>query len=82
MIQTPSTSAPLRAAAGLVTIQDDKAQNASKKERFWALHKKCTLFPEDPALIRVHERHMRKPGPLFSNVRAYRDRNTLKLVGV
>lgn len=64
--------------AGFTTFQPDKSAATG---RTWDFHRKCTLEPADPSHIRIHERHLRKAGPLRAVAAYARDKNVLKLVG-
>jgi hypothetical protein len=66
-------------AGGFATCQEGKSAAAGK---FWPLHRRCALDPPDAALIRLHERHVRKAGPLRAVASYARDKNVLKLVRV
>jgi hypothetical protein len=63
--------------AGFVTYQADKGVSTGK---VWQLHRRAALEPASSKLIRVHERHLRKAGPLRALSAYARDKNTLKLV--
>lgn len=60
-----------------VTYQPERNPAAGKH---WQLHKRCVLAPADASLIRLHERHLRKAGPLRAVATYARDKNVLKLV--
>lgn len=63
--------------AEFTTFQVDKSVNSGK---VWCLHRKATLEPASSSLIRAHERHLRKAGPLRALSAYARDKNLLKLV--
>lgn len=65
------------AAAEFTTFQVDKGISTGK---VWCLHRKCTLEPGSSSLIRAHERHLRKAGPLRALSAYARDKNVLKIV--
>lgn len=62
---------------GFITYQVDKGLSTGKA---WPLHRKATLEPDSSRLIRTHERHLRKAGPLRALSAYARDKNVLKLV--
>lgn len=64
-------------SSGFVTFQSDKGVTSGK---FWPFHRRCQLDPPDAALIKAHERHLRKAGPLRAVASYARDKNVLKLV--
>lgn len=64
-------------AAGFTTFQVDKPPSSGK---LWQLHRKATLEPAAAGAIRLHERHLRKAGPLRALSAYARDKNVLKLV--
>jgi hypothetical protein len=63
--------------SGFSTYQPDKSASGAK---FWAFHRRCALDPPEAGLIKVHERHVRKAGPLRAVASYARDKNVLKLV--
>jgi hypothetical protein len=71
---SPATCRP---AAEFTTFQVDKGISTGK---VWCLHRKCTLEPGSSTLIRAHERHLRKAGPLRALSAYARDKNVLKIV--
>lgn len=70
-------SATCLPAAEFTTFQVDKGISTGK---VWCLHRKCTLEPASSGLIRAHERHLRKAGPLRALSAYARDKNVLKIV--
>jgi hypothetical protein len=63
--------------AEFTTFQVDKSVSTGK---VWCLHRKATLEPANSRLIRAHERHLRKAGPVRALAAYARDKNLLKLV--
>lgn len=58
------------------TYQTDKNPSSGK---VWSLNRRATLEPASSKLIRTHERHLRKAGPLRALSAYARDKNVLRL---
>lgn len=61
----------------LLTHQPERPAASGK---VWRLHRRCTMEPAAAGMVRAHQRHLRKAGPLRAVASYARDKNVLKLV--